>query len=150
MSLFYYSRASRWFVIPFSGILWLGGLFLRWVLLLPVEQGRVFAAFEMLHAGLHGRGRCGGAVRFLVVSSLFPAFLSPSCLSEGGGEGTFTHSFRQQSSTFSLTREELKGLRPQHCFCIPRTGNRRGLAAAWCESTRRCCGRSRKHSFPQS
>lgn len=85
-----------------------GRNFLRWALLLSVEEGRVFAAFEMLHAGLHERGRCAGAVSVmvLVVSSLFPAFLSPSCLSEGGGEGTFTHSFRQQRSTFSLTREK--------------------------------------------
>lgn len=33
------------------------------------------------------RGRCAG-VMVLVVSSLFPAFLSPSCLSEGGTSGS--------------------------------------------------------------
>lgn len=46
------------------------------------------------------------SVMVLVVSSLFPRFLSPSCLSEGGGEGPFSHSCREQRSTFSLTREK--------------------------------------------
>lgn len=46
------------------------------------------------------------SVMVLVVSSLFPRSLSPSCLSEGGGEGPFTHNCREQRSTFSLTREK--------------------------------------------
>lgn len=35
--------------------------FLRWALLLSVEDGRVFAASKMLHAGLHERRRGAGA-----------------------------------------------------------------------------------------
>lgn len=53
------------------------------------------------------------SVVVLVVSSLFPAFLSPSCLSEGGGEAPFTHSLRVlcpqlegAESTFSFIREK--------------------------------------------
>ena len=66
----------------------------------------MFAPSEMLHAGLHERGGCAGAgvsIMVLVVSTLFPKFLSPFCLSEGGGKSPFTLVCREQRSTFSLT-----------------------------------------------
>lgn len=68
---------------------------------------RVFAPSEILHAGLRERGGhvgAGAIVMVLVVSTLFPKFLSPSCLSEGGGESPFTLICSEQRSTFSLTK----------------------------------------------
>lgn len=53
------------------------------------RKARVFAPSEILFTRLHERGRCAGAgvsVMVLVVSTLFPKFLSPSSLSEGEEE----------------------------------------------------------------
>lgn len=71
---------------------------------------RVFAPSEILHAGLHERGGhvgAGAIVMVLVVSTLFPKFLSPSCLSEGRAPSPLPPVSREEPS--ALPKGRAKG-----------------------------------------